>query len=464
MPPAVHLAFRFHVNFVHSYRGDTPDERGFGKDIRVIRGIVRALDEANARGIPVRGTWDIENHYSLATVMPRHCPDLIEAIRRRVRENGDEVEVMSWNNGLVSAHTAVGVRRGHLARGLARGRRGPARPVREHRTRGAAAGDDVHPREHRAVPAARHRGDQPVLQRPAVQRVQHVRRPAPPRAAAQPAAARSPRHPRLHDPAACREPRGRRGPPLPSRVAEAAPPVPAIDAGAARSAAPGRLRCRRRVLVRLRVARGEPPARRGRRSRAPHRERGRAPVPALHHARGVPARPRACRHDHDPAGHRGRQLRRVRELGGEVDQPGPVDGRRAVAARGAAGAPSPAGARRSRRRRRSTGAARARIRAAPPRALDDLFRARLAAGERRATRSGREARRLRRDTGCAGARTGAGSVPRRAEIAPGRHLLRRSRLPARRSDRRSPLPAATVAIARKRSPGHRCRQGDRAGR
>jgi len=102
----VHLAFRFHVSFVHSYRGDTVDELGFGKDIRVIRGIVRTLDEANSRGIPVRGTWDIENHYSLATVMPRHCPDLIEAIRRRVRENGDEVEPMSWNNGLVTAHTA----------------------------------------------------------------------------------------------------------------------------------------------------------------------------------------------------------------------------------------------------------------------------------------------------------------------------------------------------------------------
>jgi hypothetical protein len=91
----VHLAFRFHVNFVHSYRGDTPDERGFGKDIRIIRGIVRALDEANARGVPVRGTWDIENHYSLATVMPRHCPDLLGAIRRRVRENGDVADHLS---------------------------------------------------------------------------------------------------------------------------------------------------------------------------------------------------------------------------------------------------------------------------------------------------------------------------------------------------------------------------------
>lgn len=107
MPPAVHLAFRFHVNFVHSYRLDTPDEQGFGKDIRIIRAIVRTLDEANARGIPVRGAWDIDNHYSLATLMPAHCPDLIGAIRRRVRENGDEVEPMSWNNGLIAAHTAA---------------------------------------------------------------------------------------------------------------------------------------------------------------------------------------------------------------------------------------------------------------------------------------------------------------------------------------------------------------------
>jgi hypothetical protein len=103
----VHLALRFHVNFLHSYRGDTPDEQGFGKDIRIIRSIVATLDEANARGIPVRGTWDIDNHYTLATVMPRCSPDLIEAIRRRVKENGDEVDVMSWNNGLASAHTAA---------------------------------------------------------------------------------------------------------------------------------------------------------------------------------------------------------------------------------------------------------------------------------------------------------------------------------------------------------------------
>jgi hypothetical protein len=38
--PRIFLAFRFHTNFYHSYRGDTPDEFGFGKDIRIIRKII----------------------------------------------------------------------------------------------------------------------------------------------------------------------------------------------------------------------------------------------------------------------------------------------------------------------------------------------------------------------------------------------------------------------------------------
>lgn len=103
--PAVHLAFRFHVNFYHSYRGDSLDERGIGKDIRIIRGILADLDRLNAEGVPVRGTWDIENFYSLETLMPRHAPDLVEGIARRVREDRDEVEPMSWNNGILSACT-----------------------------------------------------------------------------------------------------------------------------------------------------------------------------------------------------------------------------------------------------------------------------------------------------------------------------------------------------------------------
>lgn len=106
MPPKVYIAFRFHGNFYHSYRGDTPDELGFGKDIRIIRHIIRSLDELNRRGIPVCGTWDFENYFSLEKIMPSHCPDIIADLQRRVREGHDEMQLMSYNNGLVSGHTA----------------------------------------------------------------------------------------------------------------------------------------------------------------------------------------------------------------------------------------------------------------------------------------------------------------------------------------------------------------------
>jgi hypothetical protein len=105
--PEIFLAFRFHTSFYHSYRGDTPDELGFGKDIRVIRKIVEVLDRFNADGVPVRGTWDIENYFSLQTIMLQYCPDIIESLKRRVAKGQDEVQVMSYNNGLISAHTAV---------------------------------------------------------------------------------------------------------------------------------------------------------------------------------------------------------------------------------------------------------------------------------------------------------------------------------------------------------------------
>ena len=102
----IHIAFRFHVNFYHSYRGDTPDELGFGKDIRIIRKIIKLLDRYNSENIPVCGTWDIENYYSLEKIMPKYCPDIIESWKRRVVEGHDEIELMSYNNGLLSCQNA----------------------------------------------------------------------------------------------------------------------------------------------------------------------------------------------------------------------------------------------------------------------------------------------------------------------------------------------------------------------
>ena len=97
----VHIGFGFHVNCYHSYRGDSNDALGFGGDIRIIRHILDTLDDRNARGIPVRGTWDFENAFSLEKVLPEYAPDIIERVRRR----GDENLLMGYNNGAMSAMT-----------------------------------------------------------------------------------------------------------------------------------------------------------------------------------------------------------------------------------------------------------------------------------------------------------------------------------------------------------------------
>ncbi len=99
----VYVSLGFHANLYHSYRIDTNDEAGFGKDIRIIRRIIEVLDEYNGKGIPVKGVWDIENLFSLQEQLPRYAPDIIENLQRRVRERGDEIILMSYNNALASA-------------------------------------------------------------------------------------------------------------------------------------------------------------------------------------------------------------------------------------------------------------------------------------------------------------------------------------------------------------------------
>ncbi|WP_320042717.1 hypothetical protein [uncultured Desulfobacter sp.] len=101
----VYVAFGFHGNLYHSFRGDTNDERGYGKDIRIIRSILSTLDKYNHQGVPVHASWEFDNHFSLERLLPENAPDIIDAVRRRVTEKRDEVLLMFYNNGLASAMT-----------------------------------------------------------------------------------------------------------------------------------------------------------------------------------------------------------------------------------------------------------------------------------------------------------------------------------------------------------------------
>ncbi|MBR3768293.1 MAG: hypothetical protein IKL10_08685 [Clostridia bacterium] len=101
----IHVAYGFHVNCYHSYRGDSNDNLGFGSDIRIIRKILDVLTELNEKGIPVKGTWDTENFFSLQEILPEYAPDIIEKMKERVKKYGDENIIMGYNNGALSAMT-----------------------------------------------------------------------------------------------------------------------------------------------------------------------------------------------------------------------------------------------------------------------------------------------------------------------------------------------------------------------
>jgi len=107
----VYFCPRFHVNFYHSYRGDTPDEKGFGKVVRIIRSILDSLDSLSEEGIEVKCAWDFDNAFTLGSILPHYVPDIIERVRTRVQAGIDEVELMSWNNGLLTAHTPLELER-----------------------------------------------------------------------------------------------------------------------------------------------------------------------------------------------------------------------------------------------------------------------------------------------------------------------------------------------------------------
>lgn len=102
----VYVMLGFHINFYHSWRGDTPDEAGFGTDIRVIRGVLDILDKANAAGKRARGYWDTEVYWTFQEILPKHSPDILDRMRARVAAGLDEIVLGPYNNGANHAATA----------------------------------------------------------------------------------------------------------------------------------------------------------------------------------------------------------------------------------------------------------------------------------------------------------------------------------------------------------------------
>jgi len=104
-PYKVYVILGFHTSFYHSWRGDTPDEAGFGTDIRVVREILKMLNQANAAGLQAKGYWDFDNYWTFEQIIPEYAPDIITGIRERVESGQDEVLPGPYNNGANHAAT-----------------------------------------------------------------------------------------------------------------------------------------------------------------------------------------------------------------------------------------------------------------------------------------------------------------------------------------------------------------------
>ena len=98
----VHVAISMHVNLYHSYRGDTNDDDGYGIDLDVMRRSLEWLDAEPA----LRADWDLDNAWSTDSEwMTVDGADVLAGIQARVAAGTDDVRLMSWNNGAMSAHT-----------------------------------------------------------------------------------------------------------------------------------------------------------------------------------------------------------------------------------------------------------------------------------------------------------------------------------------------------------------------
>ncbi len=100
----IYLVLSPHINYYHSYRGDSIGETGFGKDIEMMRGIVNELDKIEDMGFSnMRITWDYGDIYWSIQLQKEYQQDVLDRVIERCKKGKDEVSIGSWGNVIQSA-------------------------------------------------------------------------------------------------------------------------------------------------------------------------------------------------------------------------------------------------------------------------------------------------------------------------------------------------------------------------
>ncbi|MFW9783089.1 MAG: hypothetical protein ACFFFB_12475 [Candidatus Heimdallarchaeota archaeon] len=101
----IYLILSPHVNYYHSYRGDSRGESGFGVDIRFMKEILEQLDKIENEGlcggkIPI--CWDYGDLFWTIQLQNKYQKDVLENVKERCRVKKDEVLIGSWGNAAQS--------------------------------------------------------------------------------------------------------------------------------------------------------------------------------------------------------------------------------------------------------------------------------------------------------------------------------------------------------------------------
>jgi hypothetical protein len=95
----IYLVLSPHINYYHSYRGDSKGDTGFGKDIEMMRRIVEELDKIEDIGLgPARISWDYGDTFWSIQLQKEYQQDVLERVMERCKKGKDEVLIGQWGN------------------------------------------------------------------------------------------------------------------------------------------------------------------------------------------------------------------------------------------------------------------------------------------------------------------------------------------------------------------------------
>lgn len=90
-----------HINYYHSYRGDSIGPSGFGKDIKIMAEILDELDALEDEGFcngKLRVSWDYGDIFWSIQLQKEYQQEVLDKVIERCKKGKDEVIIGSWGN------------------------------------------------------------------------------------------------------------------------------------------------------------------------------------------------------------------------------------------------------------------------------------------------------------------------------------------------------------------------------